>query len=162
VLTGSLNARKRYSNATWSWIFRWPCPTCPCPREHTYQKGRGAAFRAIPWKYGIRANWGCRKSCWTWRINRTGLVWVTGPTGAGKDTTLAAIDKPYLLISPDGHCIEDQSSWFFPIRKRSQTKEVYCRTRSSAGARQPWPGPLRLLSGGNARSGDDLYRFDCR
>jgi twitching motility protein PilT len=53
--------------------------------------GLGAVFRTIPTKILTLADLGCPESIRKMSERRSGLVLVTGPTGSGKSTTLAAM-----------------------------------------------------------------------
>ena len=55
------------------------------------QRGAGAVFRVIPTKIMTVEQLGLPERCARSRRLRSGLVLVTGPTGSGKSTTLAAI-----------------------------------------------------------------------
>jgi twitching motility protein PilT len=53
--------------------------------------GLGAVFRTIPTKIQTLADLGCPEAIRRMADRRSGLVLVTGPTGSGKSTTLAAM-----------------------------------------------------------------------
>jgi twitching motility protein PilT len=55
------------------------------------QRGEAAVFRSIPSKIYTFEELGLPRACRQIAKNRRGLVLVTGPTGSGKSTTLAAI-----------------------------------------------------------------------
>jgi twitching motility protein PilT len=55
------------------------------------QHGVGAVFRTIPVKIKTLDELGVPETCYRFAELRAGLVLVTGPTGSGKSTTLAAI-----------------------------------------------------------------------
>lgn len=55
------------------------------------QHGIGAVFRTIPTKIRTLEELGVPESCYRFTEIKSGLVLVTGPTGSGKSTTLAAI-----------------------------------------------------------------------
>jgi twitching motility protein PilT len=53
--------------------------------------GLGAVFRLVPSRVLTLAELGCPEVLWRLADRRAGLVLVTGPTGSGKSTTLAAM-----------------------------------------------------------------------
>jgi twitching motility protein PilT len=55
------------------------------------QHGIGAVFRTIPTKIRTLKDLGVPEVCYRFTEIRSGLVLVTGPTGSGKSTTLAAL-----------------------------------------------------------------------
>ncbi|MHC4390765.1 MAG: type IV pilus twitching motility protein PilT [Planctomycetota bacterium] len=55
------------------------------------QHGVGAVFRTIPTKIRTLEELGVPETCYRFTEIKSGLVLVTGPTGSGKSTTLAAI-----------------------------------------------------------------------
>jgi len=55
------------------------------------QHGIGAVFRTIPTKIRTLEDLGVPETCYRFSEMKAGLVLVTGPTGSGKSTTLAAI-----------------------------------------------------------------------
>jgi twitching motility protein PilT len=55
------------------------------------QHGIGAVFRTIPTKIRTLEELGVPETCYRFAEMKAGLVLVTGPTGSGKSTTLAAI-----------------------------------------------------------------------
>ena len=57
----------------------------------TKSSGVGAVFRLVPTRVRTLAELGCPEVLWRLADRRSGLVIVTGPTGAGKSTTLAAM-----------------------------------------------------------------------
>ncbi len=62
-------------------------------RANYFQKtaGLGAVFRLVPSRVLSLAELGCPEVLWRLADRRSGLVLVTGPTGSGKSTTLAAM-----------------------------------------------------------------------
>src|SRR5262249_39856138 len=62
------------------------------PANYLYKaSGLGAVFRIIPTRIPTLGDLGCPDSIQKLAERRTGLVLVTGPTGSGKSTTLAAM-----------------------------------------------------------------------
>jgi len=57
----------------------------------TKSSGLGAAFRLVPTRVLTLAELGCPEVLWRLADRRAGLVIVSGPTGSGKSTTLAAM-----------------------------------------------------------------------
>ncbi len=66
--------------------------------------GPGAVFRTIPSKVLTAGELGLPKACLTLTESRSGLVLVTGPTGSGKSTTLAAM-LDHINKTRDGHIL---------------------------------------------------------
>ncbi|MCP4372354.1 MAG: type IV pilus twitching motility protein PilT [Deltaproteobacteria bacterium] len=82
------------------------------------QRGIGAVFRIIPTKILTLEELNMPEAIKTIAEFRQGLVLVTGPTGSGKSTTLAAIID-YINHSRDGHIItiEDPLEFVHPNKK---------------------------------------------
>ena len=68
------------------------------------QRGAGAVFRTIPSKILTLEQLNCPKIFADLALKPRGLVLVTGPTGSGKSTTLAAMVN-YLNESEFGHIL---------------------------------------------------------
>ncbi len=62
-------------------------------RANYFQKssGLGAVFRLVPNRVLTLAELGCPEVLWRLADRRSGLILVTGPTGSGKSTTIAAM-----------------------------------------------------------------------
>lgn len=99
-------------------------------------RGEGAVFRTIPTQIPKMANLGLPPIVRTFCDEPKGLVLVTGPTGSGKTTTLAAMID-YLNESMAGHILtlEDPIE-FVHISKRSlvNQREVHAQTHSFGAA----------------------------
>ena len=87
------------------------------------RKGTGAVFRVIPAKFPTAEDLGLPKAVLDLCFLRKGLVLVTGPTGSGKTTTLAAlvdfinrnrtdhiitIEDPIEFVHPNKKCLINQ------------------------------------------------------
>jgi len=98
-----------------------------------YQKGNTeAAFRRIPKDIPKLENLGVPDIAYNLIRKPNGLVLVTGPTGTGKSTTLAAMidvinsEKSKIII-----CIEDPIEFIYTNKKSViKQREVYADTRS--------------------------------
>jgi twitching motility protein PilT len=98
------------------------------------QRGGGAVFRVIPTKIMTLEQLGLPDPVRRIASIRSGLVLVTGPTGSGKSTTLAAIID--LINETRGlHIITIQSSSFIRTRSASCTSARSARTRSRSPRR---------------------------
>lgn len=89
------NQRKMYEE-NWEADFSFEVPNLSRFRVNVFTQERGPAgvFRAIPSKVATIEQLGLPSVCESILDRRNGLVLVTGPTGSGKSTTLAAmIDK---------------------------------------------------------------------
>jgi twitching motility protein PilT len=98
--------------------------------------GLGAVFRFIPHKVPTIADLGCPEAIRALAERRSGLVLVTGPTGSGKSTTLAAMIHH---INSNRAChiltIEDPVEFVHqPIRAQVTHREVGPDTSSFANA----------------------------
>ncbi len=73
--------------------FAYEVPDCARFRCNYFrqQHGIGAVFRTIPTKIRTLEDLGVPETCYRFADLKSGLVLVTGPTGSGKSTTLAAI-----------------------------------------------------------------------
>jgi twitching motility protein PilT len=88
--------------------------------------GLGAVFRFIPSKVPTLADLGCPPAIRALAERRTGLVLVTGPTGSGKSTTLAAMIH-HINVSRACHIltIEDPVEFVHePLRAQVTHREV--------------------------------------
>ncbi len=100
------------------------------------QRGEGAVFRVIPSKIKSLEQLGLPKSLREVCMNERGLVLVTGPTGSGKSTTLAAMID-ILNNSLKGHIItiEDPIEFLHESKKcLINQREVGAHTHSFANA----------------------------
>jgi twitching motility protein PilT len=98
--------------------------------------GLGAVFRTIPSKIPTAQQLGLADAIVGLAERRAGLVLVTGPTGSGKSTTLAALIS-HINRSRDGHIltIEDPVEFVHePIRCQVTHREVGVDTPSFADA----------------------------
>ena len=99
-------------------------------------RGIGAVFRIIPTKILTLDQLGMPKAVRDIAELRSGLVLVTGPTGSGKSTTMAAI-LDYINDSRDGHIItiEDPLEFVHPNKKCIfSQREVGAHTKSFSDA----------------------------
>lgn len=100
------------------------------------QRGISAVFRIIPTKILTLEELNMPETIKTIAAFRQGLVLVTGPTGSGKSTTLAAIID-YINNSRDGHIItiEDPLEFVHPNKKcLFSQREIGTHARSFADA----------------------------
>ena len=115
--------------------------TAPCPRKSRFrcnyfkqQHGLGAVFRLIPTKIATLEELGVPTVVKEFAHMRSGLVLVTGPTGSGKSTTLAAIID-YINSNQARHIItvEEPIEFVHPNKKSIVTqREVPLQTPSFA------------------------------
>ena len=125
-----------------------------------------AVFRLIPYKILTLEELGLPGGLHELADKPRGLVLVTGPTGSGKSTTLAAlIDE--INRNRAGHIltIEDPIEFLHshqPLpRQPARGRRRHARLRRGA-ARRPPPGPRRDPRRRDARPRDDLDRADRR
>jgi len=100
------------------------------------QRGVGAVFRIIPTKILTLEQLGLSETLKTIAMFKQGLVLVTGPTGSGKSTTLAAMID-YINDNRDAHIItiEDPLEFVHPNKKCLFTqREIGTHARSFADA----------------------------
>ena len=124
------------------------------------QRGSGAVFRVIPTKIMTLEQLGLPDQVRRLATMRSGLVLVTGPTGSGKSTTLAAIidlinetaELPHHHDrGPDRVRAPEQEVPDPPARDRHARDELR-RGAEGGGPRGPGPDPGRR----DARPRDDL------
>jgi twitching motility protein PilT len=111
----------------------------------TKASGLGAVFRLVPTRVLTLAELGCPEVLWRLADRRAGLVIVTGPTGSGKSTTLAAmVDHINKTRACHILTIEDPVEFVHePLRAQITHREVGVHTPSfeaalrSAGRENP-------------------------
>jgi twitching motility protein PilT len=135
ILTG--DQRQRLEN-DWELDFSYTLPRTARFRVNVYfQRGSlGAAFRTIPHEIRGLADLGLPKSVEDMTEKPRGLVLVTGPTGSGKSTTLAAmIDRINETRSEHIMSVEDPIEFLHQHKKCIvNQREVNQDTRSFAQA----------------------------
>lgn len=100
------------------------------------RQGLGAAFRVIPSKIPSMEDIGLPKVVKDLIDLETGIILVTGPTGSGKSTTLAAMID-YINTDKDGHIItiEDPIEFIHGSKKCIvNQREIGANTKSFANA----------------------------
>lgn len=100
------------------------------------RKGMGAVFRIIPEKIKTVEELGLPKELLDMINTHKGLICVTGPTGSGKSTTLAALIN-HINANDNAHIltIEDPIEFVHPnIRSLVNQREVSSHTKSFANA----------------------------
>src|SRR3712207_2310060 len=105
----SNDQRQRLEN-DWELDFSYSLPRTARFRVNVYfqRSALGAAFRAIPHEIKTLDELGLPKAVHDMTEKPRGLVLVTGPTGSGKSTTLAAmIDKSHETRSEHSMSVED-------------------------------------------------------
>lgn len=98
------------------------------------QNGLGAVFRIIPTEIASLESLGCPEVVKQFGEMRSGLVLVTGPTGSGKSTTLAAL-LDYININFNRHIITVEEPIEFVHRNKKSIitqREVPIQTPSFA------------------------------
>ena len=129
--------RQRLENE-WELDFSYTLPRTARFRVNVYfQKGAlGAAFRAVPSETKSLSELGLPKAVEDMTEKPRGLVLVTGPTGSGKSTTLAAmIDKINETRSEHIMSVEDPIEFLHTHKKCIvNQREVNQDTRSFAAA----------------------------
>ncbi len=100
------------------------------------RKGLGAVFRTIPEKIKTAQELNLPQSIIDLVDNDRGLILVTGPTGSGKSTTLAAMIQ-HINATRDAHIItvEDPIEFVHPnLKSLVNQREVGAHTKSFANA----------------------------
>jgi twitching motility protein PilT len=102
----------------------------------TKASGIGAVFRLVPTRVLTLAELGCPEVLWRLADRRSGLVIVTGPTGSGKSTTLAAmVDHINKTRACHIVTIEDPVEFVHePLRAQITHREVGVHTPTFAAA----------------------------
>ena len=131
-------------------------------RQH---KGVGAVFRLLPCRLYTLEELGLPQVVYSFIHLEQGLVLVTGPTGSGKSTTLAAIID-HINQESDKHIvtIEDPLEFIHPNKKSLVTqREVGAHTTSFAAAStgRLTRRPRYHLAGGVTRPRNHFARHYC-
>ncbi len=102
----------------------------------TQARGLGAVFRVIPARLATMGELRLPKALWKLTELTNGLVLVTGPTGSGKTTTLAAmIDEINRTSARHIITIEDPIEYVHvPVKCAITQRELGTHTESAAGA----------------------------
>jgi twitching motility protein PilT len=134
-----MNADQRaYFEANFEIDFGFEIPNVSRFRANVFmqRRGPGAVFRVIPTKIRTLEELGCPPVMRELAMKERGLVLVTGPTGSGKSTTLAAM-VDYLNSNKQGHIItiEDPIEFVHESKKcLINQREVGSHTKDFASA----------------------------
>jgi len=134
-----MNADQRaYFEANFEIDFGFEIPNVSRFRANVFmqRRGPGAVFRVIPTKIRTLEELGCPPVMRELAMKERGLVLVTGPTGSGKSTTLAAM-VDYLNSNKQGHIItiEDPIEFVHESKKcLINQREVGAHTKDFASA----------------------------
>ncbi|HMI31766.1 MAG TPA: type IV pilus twitching motility protein PilT, partial [Candidatus Limnocylindrales bacterium] len=134
-----MNADQRaYFEANFEIDFGFEIPDVSRFRANVFmqRRGPGAVFRVIPTKIRTLEELGCPPVMRELAMKERGLILVTGPTGSGKSTTLAAM-VDYLNSNKQGHIItiEDPIEFVHESKKcLINQREVGSHTKDFASA----------------------------
>lgn len=100
------------------------------------RRGMGAVFRTIPEEIKSLEDLGMNPQLYEHTKNKNGLILVTGPTGSGKSTTLAALIN-YINMHKSEHIITVEDPIEFIHKPKSSLinqREVHSHTKSFSNA----------------------------
>jgi hypothetical protein len=162
------NDQRQRLETDWQLDFAYAIPNVARFRVNAYfqRAAIGAAFRLIPFEIKSIDDLGLPAVCHELAHKPRGFVLVTGPTGSGKSTSLAAIIDE-INSSREDHIltIEDPIEFLHPhkrclVNQREIGSDAHVLRRRHQG--RAAPGPRRDPRRRDARPGDDPHGADRR